>query len=815
MDYSSFPTPVWDEKHLKALLHLHHYPVHLIQVDPWQTWIEQRGGFERVLDHLRSAPFPPNQEQIFHLILAHPNASARFYYSKLNISPSAYFTRLNSLTRTLLLQLNSWKMGAPKPAAKPSAPTNLPSALTPLIGAEKSLKDLLSILQRPAVRLLTLTGPGGVGKTRLAMAAGAALLQDFEDGVFFVPLETITDPALLVTQIARSLNVETLHGKSKPLFDALKTHLREPHTLLILDNFEQLIQSAGIVVELLQSTSNLKILVTSREALNIYGETRYTVPELPRPDPDNLPPLEQASQWPALNLFVQRVQARHPEFIVNETNLESIVHICDRLDGLPLAIELAAAQVRLLGPDQALPQLGYELKTLKDPSRNRSSRQKTLWGAIDWSYQLLPDSEKTIFTHLAVFGREWSLEAAQAVCKVDDLLSSLEDLVDKSLLRYVGQGREGNARFQMLQPVREYALDRLVSSTGIEQTQRCHAIYFLEMAQRAEVAMGGPEQLNWIHRIKQERENLQIALQWMWDKEETEMAFNLLGPLWRYYNMLNMWDETKVWLDRVLARGADLKSAGKVKALWSAAWLANHYNDFERAMLLAEEGLALARKIGDPRLIGLLLQNMADGLRRRGQYDQVMPLLEESLSLFRQMDDKEESAWTLYHIATTLIQRREYTQAREVTQDGLAIFRAINHQWGISATVWLTSVIALEDGNITLAIAAATERVSISRAIGARLHISQSLYDLALILWGQKEFEKAKTAIEESLTLSREIRDQAGAARALQFLGRLALQRSDPATARGFFEQAHAIYKKIGDPDAVANILTEIERVIS
>jgi predicted ATPase len=828
LDHSSFSTLVWDEKHLKALLRLRQYPVRLIQVEPWQTWIEQRGGLERVLEQLHNRSLPPNQEQILDMILAHPDASAMFYYSRLNLSPSAYFFRLKELTRSLLLQLNTWEQETLKGVSKLNVPTNVPSALTPLIGAEKSLENIIAALRRPDTRLLTLTGPGGVGKTRLAMAVGTAMLEDFPDGVFFVPLETVSDPRFLATQIARSLNMETV--KTQSLLETLKAYLRDRQMLLILDNFEQLVRGGQIVTDMLQTAGNLKVLVTSREALNLYGEIRFIVPELTWPDPGNLPSPDDLSQWPALDLFARRVQARHPEFVVNDANLEAIMHICQRLDGLPLAIELAAAQVRLLSPDQTLPHLEFGLKTLKDTSRDRPSRQKTLWDAIDWSYQLLPESERAILRRLAVFGREWSLEAAEAVCQMSDpyptgtmltrlhqsgqaLLVSLQELVDKNLLRYVGQGESGDARFQMLQPVREYAFDQLDIHAEAEQTQRRHARYFVAMAERAEPAIGTPEQLRWVRCIKQERENLQIALQWMLDRQEIEMAFTLLGAAWRYYNMLNIWDETKSWMERALTQGLHSRSAGRVKTLWGAAWLATHYNDVTRQMKLALEGLALAREIGDKLLIGLLLQNVADVFRRRKQYERAMPLFEESLRLFRQMDNQGEIGWVLYHIADTVLDRGERARSMEIRYESLAIFRAIGDQWSVASVLWQIGALALKEGDHKLAMEAETEILGIYRVVGARQLISETLYSLALLFWQQGDFEQVEAMVDESLALSREIGDRLGIGRGLNFQGRLALRQSDTAAARELFEKARAIFQEVGDQAAIRDNLECLERL--
>ena len=759
----SSPPVIWDEKHIKALLRLHLYPARIIKVDPWHTWIEQRGGLNRVLDRLRNSAFSPNQEQLLKLILTNPDTSSQFYYTTLHISSSTYFIRLSDLIQTLLLELNAWNLEpeALSEAEKPATPTNLPSALTSLIGADETVAAVVAMLRRPGVRLLTLMGPGGVGKTRLAMAASVRLLEDFQDGVFFVALETIYDFTLLPTQIARLLNVETAGAQS--LFDALKMHLRERRILLVLDNFEQLVGGGPFVTNLLQGAEKLKVLVTSREALNVYGENRFTVPELPHPKAKNLPPIAQLNHWPAVALFVQRVQARHPAFRLTESNKDAVVAICNQLDGLPLAIELAAAQIKFLSADQALPQLEYRLKSLKDYSNDRPLRQKTLWDAIDWSYQLLPDAEKALFRRLSVFGREWSLEAASAVCQIVDTAANLDGLADKSLLRYAGQTEDGGLRFQMLQAVREYALEQLINSGEIKQMQRQHASYYLALVQRAEPFIATPEQLPWIKRIEKELENFQIALQWMLE-EETEMAFDFLGAAWRFYQMLNIWSEIRLWSERALKQGAHLKSAGHVKTLWGAGLLATAQGDHARAMALAEEGVNLAREIGDQRLVGLLLQTLADGLNQRGDYTEVARVLDESLLIFRALNDREEIAWVLGHIAELLEEHGELEKSREMLEEGLEIFRAIGHRWAIA-------------------------------------HISRNLARLLLQLGN---LEQAKVTLEESLTIAQQFGDWMGVGWTFNLQGQLAMQRADLVSAGRLFEQAAVIFQEFGSEESFA-----------
>ncbi len=844
MNDSSPSIVIWDEKHIKALLGLHRHSARALQEEPWRTWVKEHGGLKNIIDHLRAVPLSSNQKQLLELILAHPDAPTVFYAGKLHISQSPYFVRLSSLVEALIIQLNNW---TPEPANPGPTPTNastssahrtstlpvvahrpdvptgahhLPSALTPLIGADESVAAVVAILRRPGVRLLTLMGPGGVGKTRLAIAVGDHLLEIFRDGVFFIPLETLNDPALLTAQVARSLNIETVG--TQPLMDELKDYLRQKKILLILDNFEQLIQGAPLITDLLQAAGDLKILVTSREALNLYGENRFDVPELPWPDPENLHPLEQLNQWPAVELFVQRVQARHPAFVLTETNKEAVVGICNRLDGLPLAIELAAAQVKLLSPDQALPQLERGLKALKDAARDRPTRQKTLWDAIDWSYRLLPDAEKRLFRRLAVFGREWSLEAAQTVCETDEAQANLESLADKSLLRYAGQGENGALRFQMLQAVREYALDQLGNSAHrpdvpageTKETQRRHANYFLEMVEQAEPTFGTPKQQNWMRRIKQDLENLQIALQWMLDEKETEMAFRLLGAVWRFYHMLNIVSETRLWMDRALAQGAQLKSAPRAKTLWGASWLVSNQGNYTQAMAFAEQGLALAREIGEKRLVGLLLQNVADGLCRLHQdYAQAAPLLEESLLIFRELEDREETAWVLARIAWIFWQSRQAARSKALLQESLDIFRAMGHQWAIATILRQLGALAVEDGDNQLAEALSEESLAISRAMGTKQRINEILRELASFRWRRGDFEQARAALEEGLAISREIGDQMGLGWTINFQGQLALEQANLAQARQFFEKAQAIFEKIGDQPSISHNLAFLERL--
>ncbi len=790
------PSTVWDEQHVKALLQLRRYPLHVIQLEPWRAWLERRGGMKHVIERLRVASLSVNQKELLEIILAHPDAAPVFYAGKLHLGQSGYFVRLDDLTQALMKELNAWDVA-------PLLPTNIPVPLTPLIGADETVATVIAVLRRPGVRLLTLTGPGGVGKTRLAIEVGMRLSESFHDGVFFVPLETLSDPALLPSQAARSLNLDKVGAHS--LLDALKSYLRERETLLILDNFEQLVDAGSVVVELLQAAARLKVLVTSREPLNQYGETRFIVPELARPDPGNLPPLDQLDQWAAVDLFVQRVRALHPTFALNRENMESVARICHRLDGLPLAIELAAAQVKLLTPTQAFPDFEDGLKSLKDTSRDRPARQKTLWNAIDWSYQLLLEPEKALFRQLAVFGRSWDLKAAESVYQMGaDVSQGLDELANKSLVRYTAQSEAGALRFEMLQAVREYALDRLRDSGEYETTQHRHAMYYVAFVEQAEGAIGSPDQLGWARRIVQEHENLQIALQSMLDIKETELAFRLLGAVWRYWDMLNIWSEARLWMERALAQGAGLQSAGRAATLWGASWLAAHQSDYVLALSYAKEGLALAREIGEKRLVGRLLQSVADGLYRLGEYERGIECVEESLHILRELDDREEIAWALDHLARGLWQRGERARSREVLQESLTLFRGMGHQWAVAAGLRHLATLALEDDDNDAAAGMLTESLAISREMGAKQRISETLRELAWLMWKRDAFDRARELLEEGLALSHEIGDRSGEGWALNLLGRLAMRESDFDTARQLFERAQGLFVESRESAAIS-----------
>ena len=484
-------------------------------------------------------------------------------------------------------------------------PHNLQTQPTPLLGREREVEQVCAKLRRDDVRLLTLTGPGGTGKTRLALQVAADLLDDHKDGVYFVALAPLSDPALVVSTIAQTLGVKESGGRS--IMQSLLDYLREKALLLALDNFEQVTDAAPQVAELLANSPRLKVLATSRIPLHLRGEHEFAVPPLALPNIGHLPALESLSQYAAVELFIERAQAVQAGFSVDNENAPAVAAICVRLDGLPLAIELAAARIKLLAPQAMLRRLEDPLKFLTGGARDLSVRQQTLRGAIAWSYDLLDENEKRLFRRLAVFVGGFTLEAAAAVCETTgdlqlDVFEGIAALVDESLLRQESSP-DGEPRFFMLETIREYALERLTESG--EELQRQHAEFFLTFAEQAEIELHGFQQLKWLERLEVEHDNLRAALGWLAHNDEAQRGLRLAGALTDFWNTRGHRTEAERQFGVLFALpGASRLTAARAKALSGAAWL-SVYLDRRKAHSLWEESVQLWRELGDKRGLAL------------------------------------------------------------------------------------------------------------------------------------------------------------------------------------------------------------------
>jgi predicted ATPase/class 3 adenylate cyclase/DNA-binding CsgD family transcriptional regulator len=713
--------------------------------------------------------------------------------------------RLKDLQRpSHLYQLVITELPADFPLLKTldSCPNNLPDQLTPLIGRDREVAAIQHLLQREDVRLVTLTGPGGIGKTRLGLQVAAELCDQFIDGVYFVNLAPISDPELVLPDIAQTL--ETKEIADHTLLNLLKASLRWKQVLLLLDNFEQVVDASVYIAELLSACPILKVIVTSRAALHVRGEQEFAVPPLAVPNPAHLPDMVALAQYEAVALFLARARAVKPDFQMTKANAVSIVEICARLDGLPLAIELAVARIKLLPPQALLERLGQRLAVLTSGARDAPARQQTLRNTIKWSYQLLDAEEQRLFRQLSVFAGGCILEAIEAVCTAletgtptTSMLDSIASLIDKSILQQVEQEGE-ESRLVMLETIREYGLEALETSGEMEATRQAHAQYYLAMAEEAEPELAGPRQAVWLERLEREHDNFRAAMQWSLEQGEDghrkEMALRLGGVLRRFWIVHGHWSEGRNFLERALVESKGVPATVQAKALITAANLANMQADNDRAEELAEKSRALCKEIGDTRGIALSLRMLAVVATRRGTLTTERMLNEEALALFREAGDNEGAAWSLYNLGWLAHGQGEYTKAHALFEESLALQRELGNKWGIahSLSALASALIDSQDDPVT-ARALLEESLALSREIGDK-EGTETFFSLSgQLALSQGDIATARSLVEKSLVINREIGNREDIAESLFLLGKVEARKGDNVAARALYEQSLAI----------------------
>ncbi len=582
--------------------------------------------------------------------------------------------------------------------------SNLPAQLTSFVGREREIAELKQLLE--TTRLLTLTGPPGTGKTRLGLQLAAEILSQYPDGVYFVELAPISDPALVANTIARLFALRESSGQ--PLHKTLRNFLQEKRLLLVLDNFEQVIDASLLVCELLSVAAGVRVVVTSREALRVYGEQEYVVPALTLPAPDCIESLCRLSQYEAIELFCQRARAVKPDFLLTEENAEAVCEICARLDGLPLAIELAAARSKLLSPESMRARLESRLFTLTGGARNLPARLQTLRAAIDWSYDLLDRDEQRLLDRLSVFQGGRTIKAVEKVCNSGlsfVVLDGLESLLNKNLL-VSKEGRTGETRFYMLETIREYARERLKQDGDLDEFRHRHAMYYAVLAERAEAELHGSRQEYWFARLTDELDNFRTVLNWALDGEDVELGARLVAALRDFWYISGfLLPECADWIDRALQIEGRISPAVRAKTLITSSRVMYARGNFADSAHLAREALALARDINDIETCAwAYLFTTIHSMASFDQIEELRKYANEGLRLFQELDHKEGTACGLNTLGELARLDGDYARAGRFYEECLALSKEMDSSLREAISLANLSYVAYHEGDHTHAI---------------------------------------------------------------------------------------------------------------
>jgi len=690
-------------------------------------------------------------------------------------------------------------------------PHNLPLQLTSFIGREQEIAAVRSLL--PSARLVTLTGAGGSGKTRLALQVASDVPAAYDDGVWLVDLAPLSNADLVPHKVAAALGVAEQPGRT--LLATLTDFLRSRQVLLILDNCEHQVEACALLVEaLLGACPGLTMLATSREALGIAGEMLYALPPLACPDPHQLSSgraigstIDRLSQYDAVRLFVERARAVAPTFHLTAENSIAVAQVCQQLDGIPLAIELAAARVRLLSLDQIADRLADRFNLLTNGRRTALPRHQTLRGLIDWSHDLLTEQERAMLRRLAVFAGGFSLQAATAVSAGDgieasDVLDLLSHLVDKSLVLVEPGPSTGEPRYRLLETIRQYALERLHAAREAMGVQSRHAQYFLSLAERAEPWLMTGDRGFWTDHLEAELDNLRAALEWSeTEAGSAEVMVRLAGALFWFWNRGSYLSEALTWLTRALARdGVPSETSARAKVLYGAGFLTRRGGHLVSAADLLAESVRLWRAAGTVGRTGLAHALVVQGSITRDQGDPTAArsLVEEAIALFRDQGDRWGLAYGLTYLGLAIRDQEDLSLARATIGESVALWRDLKDLWGLGLALFGLGEVELRQGDYETARSRVEEALAVSKAAGDKVQMARSLHDLGLIMLNLGDEAGARPFFEESLILQREVGDQFGIALNLKDHGVLALYDGDEALAQSYFKQALELAREVG-----------------
>lgn len=698
-----------------------------------------------------------------------------------------------------------------EPVQQPSTPRigalqimNVRTPLTSFVGRQDELAAVEHLLRQSDVRLLTLTGPGGVGKTRLALHAGMRLSDAFRDGVCFVDLAHIRSSEMVVLGIARANNVK--EPDDDALLDHLKAELSHTERLLLLDNFEQVSTAAAVVSELLNAAPEVKVLVTSRTPLHVQGEHEFAVPPLALPHDRSLTKLEELANMPVMALFVDRARAAKNDFKLTADNVGPIIEICTALDGLPLAIELAAARIKILSPQVIAARLSRRLAIVTGGPQDLPLRQQTLRNLLDWSYDLLAPTYRPLFARLAVFMGGGTLDAVEAICVSSgditfDVLDGLSALVNASLLRSVDD-RSGATRFTMLETIREYAGELLEESGGLPQMRQQHARYFLSIAEEAAPALRRAHNRQWLDRLERDHDNLRAALQWACDHDH-EMLARFVGALWQFWHVHGHRQEARRWVDATLAQRTSSSPAVAAKALYGAGWLANDRREYQQAALYFEESLELLRRMGDTVSIPEVLRGLGELALSQADYGRAQALFDESLELGTKLGSSVDRAWSLHHLGRIALEQGDYERALTGLKESLTLFYELGDASGIAWSIHNLGRVALEQRDFEQAEQWLQQSLQLFDELGDKAGRAWSLQNVGRRALEQADIDSADELLNESLALFQELGDDLGTGWSLYSLGRVAAIQGNRDRAAAYFSESLALFQKVSDKPGI------------
>jgi predicted ATPase/DNA-binding SARP family transcriptional activator/DNA-binding CsgD family transcriptional regulator len=774
---------------------------------------EERGEYGPAVEVLRSTitEEPTYEEAHAGLIrlyaLSDQRGQALAQYQRLReVLSKQLGTEPSTVTRHLHEQIAAGKFPTIQPTSSPleeppdSSKHNLPAPRSSFVGREQ---EIVKVKRELAMtRFLTLTGVGGSGKTRLALEVARDLIGAYPDGVWLVELAPLSEGNLVPQAVAGAMGVREHPGQ--PLIDTLIEAWHGENMLLILDNCEHLIDGvAHFANTLLDCCPRLRILTTSREALRVEGEVVWRVPALSLPEPQLLPSVSELEGSESARLFSERARQRDPAFAVTPQNAPTVAEICRKLEGIPLAIELAAARVGSLSVEQMVRKLEDSLKLLTSGNRTAPARQQTLRGTLDWSYELLSKWERVLFRRLSAFAGGFTLEAAEALepskhSEDDSIVDLLSQLVDKSLV-VAETGEGGVLRYRMLEPTRQYALERLEMSGEEEAVRRQHAAFFIALAEEAEPELTGSQQKLWLDRLEAEHENMRAALSWLLETGEAELGLRLGGALWRFWYARGYLSEGRKWLQAVLASGDHPESTSvRARALGGMGWLAELHGDYEPARAAYEESLKLSQKMGDKRNLAASLNSLGSVALSQGDYERARTLLEESLSVFRELGNERNIASGSNALGELAFSQDDRVRAVRLFEEALRLARKAGDMQGMAVSLNNLGYASLLDGDWEQATEQLEESLALARELGDMLGTAITATNLGLAALIQGNHLQATVLLRESLALLQEIEDENNIADCLETIAGIAGAQGSAQRAARLWGAAQALREDIG-----------------